>query len=41
LNFFHKVGDDKVVKQWDISSEGDIEPKTTYIHSNMMIGNDL
>ena len=33
-----KVGDDKVVKQWDLNEETE-EAKTTYLHSSMMIGN--
>ena len=37
LNFF-QVGDDKVVKQWDLTSDETEEPKTTYLHSNTMIG---
>lgn len=36
-SFLYSVGDDKVVKQWTLDST---EPKTTYVHSNMMIGID-
>lgn len=37
-NYFIQVGDDKVVKQWDLTSDETDEPKTTYLHSNTMIG---
>eukprot|EP00111_Clytia_hemisphaerica_P005655 TCONS_00016425-protein len=37
--FLYSVGDDKVVKQWDLEEESS-EAKTTYLHSNTMIGVD-
>lgn len=34
------VGDDKVVKIWDVNDNEKIEPLSTYVHSGMMIGID-
>lgn len=34
------VGDDKVVKIWDVNDEENTEPLSTYVHKNMLVGID-